>query len=440
MSGGYDYLNSAEYKEQRQRHRLCTAFVQALADHGYEATTVARVSELSGCSTDTFHRYYEGLVDCFRDACSHTLQESRSASVSAWLTARGWSQRLRRSCLATLTHVEEHPTAARAVLVAALTGGAEVSDHVRETFAFHERVLVMAFQLHPQGFATSRLTPRALTGGMRHFLHLRMREGGERQLAELAGDLQEWIECHRAPAAARLAIDQPRHRPEQQLHGRPMPPSSSGQMPPIFPGEDERARVLDTVAHLLLQESRDTLDDATAARFAGISAARFASDYGGLQFCVTQMVDDFVEQCACAFAVGAARGSNWPESVRLGVVEWVRHLDAHRQLARLVLLRLSLVPAVAAARHAALAQRIVAVALTQAPPPRHGGALMPDALVGAVSDLLAWSLKPGTPSRLPALGDHIAFFLLAPYLGGGQAADVVIASADAESPWRQSGD
>ncbi len=110
----------------------------------------------------------------------------------------------------------------------------------------------------------------------------------------------------------------------------------------------------------------------------------------------------------------------------------MRYLDRNRALTRLVLLRLPLLPHLAQTRHAALPQCIVARALEQAPPPRHGKALIPDALVGAVSELLTWVVAGGTFTRLPALADHIAFFLLAPYLDGEHAAETVIASADAE--------
>ncbi len=420
-----DYIDSSEYREQRQRERLCVAFVRAMADGGYETITIARVSELSGCSQETFHRHYEDLLACYRDACSYSLQESRSATVAAWLAVRGWSERLRRACYALLTHVEEHPDAARAVLVAALASGPEVADHVRETIAFHERALVMAFQLHPQGFPTSRLTPRALTGGMRHVLHLRMREGRERQIAGLADDLHEWIECHRSTAAARLPFT-------AGGHGRRGAAAPQPQAELILPVQDERSRVLETVAQLMLQPGRETLDGATVARFAGISAARFQADYGGVQTCATQVVDDFVCANGAALRLGAQQGKSWPESVRLAVVQSLAHIDANRELSMFALLRLALLPEVCSARHAALADGIVSVALDGAPAPLHAGRLVADALPGTVNELLTWTVAAGGFARLPALADQIAFFLLAPYLGGERAAEEVIASADAE--------
>jgi AcrR family transcriptional regulator len=432
MSGDHEFFDGSGHKEQRQRERLCIAFVQAMADGGYEAITVARVSELSGCSQETFHRHYEDLADCFCDACSYSLQESRSATVSAWLTARGWSRRLRQSCHALLRHVEEHPGAARAVLVDSLTGGPEVADHVREVVAFHERALVMGFQLHPEGFATSRLTPRALTGGMRHILHLRLTEDRESEISQLADDLHEWIECLRSSAAARLPISQREPAPQRPSATVPALPQPERPPPAIFPGAEERSRVLDTVTQLMLQQGREALDGATVARFAGISAARFASEYGGLAACVTGIVDRFVDGNGTALAAGAKRGESWPESVRLAVVESMRHLDANRGLTKLVLLRLSLVPEVCAARHAAISQRIVSVALENAPPPLHAKALVAEALPGAVNGLLTWAVATGAFARLPALANHIAFFTLAPYLGGEAAAEAVIASADAE--------
>jgi AcrR family transcriptional regulator len=438
MSSENEHRGSSGQQEQRQRERLCIAFVQAMADGGYEAITVARVSELSGCSQETFHHFYEDLVDCFCDACSYSLQESRSATLSAWLTVRGWSKRLRQSCHALLRHVQEHPDAARAVLVDSLTGGPEVADHVREVVAYHERALVMGFQLHPEGFATSRMTPRALTGGMRQLLHLRLREGRENEIGQLADDLHEWIECHRSSAAARLPISARATAPERPsaperlaLTGPPLP-RLHRPPPPIFHGRSERSRVLDTVAQLMIQPERDTLDGETVARHAGVSAVRFEEEFGGLQACVSEIVDRFVQENAVALAAAAARGKSWPESVRLAVVESLRHLEAHRQLTRLVLLRLSLVPEVCAARHAAISQRIVAVALEQAPPPLHARLLVPEVLTGAVHEVLTWAVAVDAFTRLPALANHIAFFLLAPHLGGEQAAEAVIASADAE--------
>ncbi len=438
MSSENEHRDSSEQQEQHQRERLCIAFVQAMADGGYEAITIARVSELSGCSQETFHHFYEDLVDCFCDACSYSLQESRSATLSAWVTVRGWSRRLRESCHALLRHVQEHPDAARAVLVDSLTGGPEVADHVREVVAYHERALVMGFQLHPEGFATSRLTPRALTGGMRQILHLRLREGRESEIAQLADDLHEWIECHRSIAAARLPISGRTSAPERPPAPGPARPRLHRSPPAIFHDRNERSRVLDTVAQLMIQPERDALDGETVARFAGVSAVRFEQVYGGLGACVTEIVDRFAQENAVVLAAGAARGTHWPESVRLAVVESLRHLDAHRQLTKLVLLRLSLVPEVSAARHAAISQQIVAVALEKAPPPLHAGALVGEALPGAVHEVLTWAVAADAFTRLPALANHIAFFLLAPHLGGEQAAEAVIAGADAEWLGRRS--
>lgn len=439
MSGDRGCLRSAGLEERRQRERLCTAFVRSVSDRGYEATTVARVAELSGCSERTFHRYYEDLADLFRDTCSHTLQESRSATVAAWLMVHGWSERLRRSCEALLRHVEEHPDAAKAVLVTSLTGGIEVAQHVRDTVAFHERALVTAFQLHPSGFPTSRLTPRALTGGVRHVLYLKMR-GRHDRLLPLAGDLHRWIECHRSAAAARLPVVQrePRRSHEALWGASASAPPAPRRSLAGFDRADERAYVLDTLVQLMLQEGRDALDDATVARFAGISTARFLAEYGGLVGCLEQLLGRYVDEAGAALAAGAARGRSWPESVRLAVLECMRHLASEPRLTRIALLRLSLVPDLASARHAALPQRIVSCALDQAPFARQGGSFVAEALAGAVGELLAWAAAGEMLDQLPALGEHIAFFLLAPDLGGEAAASSIIASAAAERLSRSS--
>jgi hypothetical protein len=72
------------------------------------------------------------------------------------------------------------------------------------------------------------------------------------------------------------------------------------------------------------------------------------------------------------------------------------------------------------------------VALDGAPEPLHAGRLLADALPGAVNELLTWTVAAGAFARLPALADQIAFFLLAPYLGGERATAEVISYAEAE--------
>jgi AcrR family transcriptional regulator len=443
------FLDSRGYQEQRERERLRVAFVRAMADDGYEAITVARVSELSGCSPETFHRHYEDLMACYRDACAHSLEESRSATISAWLAVHGWSERLREACNALLCHVEEHPDASRAVLCGSIVGGPDASAHVRRLTAYYERVLVMGFQLHPRGFPTSRLTPQALIGGVRHAVCRMLQQGREGEIVALTDDLHDWIECHRSAAAARLPIE--RDVPVGGASGAapaapagsaagpaapapsaavPAAPSQPAAVPSAAPG-----RVAATVAQLMLQSDRVALDDATVARYAGISVARFGAELGGVAACVTGIVDELVEGNAAALRAGRAQGGAWPGSVRTALAAGMRHLQANLEPARLCLLRLPLVPDVAVARHAALADRIVAVAMEDAPRPILAPGLMTDALSGAVEDLLVWALSAPPrrrPARLAALADHISFFLLAPYLGGEAAAEAVIAAADAE--------
>jgi AcrR family transcriptional regulator len=465
------FINSRERQEQREREReresLRLAFVQAMADGGYGAITIARVSKLSGCTSETFHRHYEDLSACYRDACSHSLEQSCSATVAAWLEVRGWSERLRQSCNALLAHVEEHPDAARAVLCGLIAGGPDAAAHVRELTVHYERALAMGLQLHPQSFPTSRLTPRALTGGMRHAVCRMLQQGREGELVALADDLHDWIECHRSVAAARLPIerDVPASKdapsaaapvskdapsaaapvskdapstaaPQSKDAPSAAAPAGPAAAPAAAPGSaGERGDILAAVAQLMLRSDREALDDATVARHAGISVARFEAECGGVVACVTGLVDELIEGNAAALRAGRAQGGAWPESVRTALAAGMRHLQANLGPARLCLLRLPLLPEVAVARHVALADRIVSVAMEDAPAPIHAQGLMTDALAGVVDELLIWALSAAPrrrPARLAALADHISFFLLSPYLGGEAAAEAVIAAADAE--------
>jgi Bacterial regulatory proteins, tetR family len=70
------YRLPPESVARNQRWRLMAAMVAAVAERGYERTTVGDVVELSGVSRTAFYRHYANKEDCFVAAPPRWFQGS----------------------------------------------------------------------------------------------------------------------------------------------------------------------------------------------------------------------------------------------------------------------------------------------------------------------------------------------------------------------------
>lgn len=459
-----DDVGGFEEQERAERERLRSAVLAAVAECGFEETTVSFVCDLAGCSCQAFHHHYDDLTACLKDGCAGAVESSRTATISGWLGARGWRRRLHAACAALLGHVDANADAARAVLIESLGAGPPLTDHLRETVSGFERAVTMAFQLHPEGFPSSRQTPRAITGGVSRMIRMRLLDG--RGSPSVAEELEDWICCYRSSDVCRIRPARPMRRGLQgPLRRGSLGPQGSwaradlGRTGPawagslsreasggvegeggagrasrrtLFPGEGERERVLEALAHAMLQDGRQTLEDETVARFAGIEVADLRRRHGGVDGCLSDLLDGFLSESEAVLGQASRRAGSWPEAVRLGVVAFLRLLDVSPPLSRLLMLRLSLVPSFAAERRDAISESLMGFVCEGAPPPRHAPALLGDLLPGSISEMLDWALIFGGPKAMPGLADQVSFVLLAPYLGAEQAVDAIVASAEAE--------
>src|ERR1044072_7724443 len=67
---------------ENQRERLLNGGVEAVAEHGYNATTISRITAAAKISRRTFYEYFEGKEDCFAAA-----YEMIGPPALAWMLA-----------------------------------------------------------------------------------------------------------------------------------------------------------------------------------------------------------------------------------------------------------------------------------------------------------------------------------------------------------------
>lgn len=120
--------------ERHQRAKLLEGMVQAVADKGFAAATVADAVRLARVSRGTFYALFESKEACLAAAYrlgNEVIEERVSAAVA---TAGGWREELRLGLRAYLTTLDEEPLFARVYLLEWPAVGSE-RDAVMRRFA-----------------------------------------------------------------------------------------------------------------------------------------------------------------------------------------------------------------------------------------------------------------------------------------------------------------
>src|ERR1700758_4135239 len=94
---------------RNQRNRLCGAMIEAVARNGYERTTVAHVIALAGVSRRAFYELFANKEDCFLGTYDAVVAQHRRRVLQAWISERGWENRLHASCSALIGGLARAP-------------------------------------------------------------------------------------------------------------------------------------------------------------------------------------------------------------------------------------------------------------------------------------------------------------------------------------------
>jgi AcrR family transcriptional regulator len=391
---------------RNQRARIYGAMIESVSRNGYRQTTVADVIALAGVSRRAFYEQFSNKEDCFLGTYDIVVARARKGVVDAWQAERGWSNRLHAACSALLTNVALSPKGPRLVLVDALGIGPPARERMQLAGVAFERLIATIFQLAPDGVEVPPLAARAIVGGVRHLAFVRLRDGRERELPLLVDDVLDWIEAYRSPLAIRLG---------------PAPPENPERRAPaparFLLADDTRARALRSIVHLTLDKGYGGLTDAQVADFADISTDAFHKCFASKESAFLAVLDEFVEDASATVRERVGHSLPWPQAVHRGMGAFVDHLIAHQALLRIAFIELFEVGPAMVSRMTASIDALTEELLAGSPPPRRGPPIAREAVTGAVWAIVSSCITAQRVSRLPGLVDHLAFVVLAPYLG-----------------------
>jgi AcrR family transcriptional regulator len=402
---------------RNQRTRLYGGMIESISQRGYQGTTVAHVIALAGVSRRAFYELFANKEQCFLSTYDIIVARSRKRVIDAWARERGWANRLHAGCKALLDDVAEQPKGPRLVLVDALGIGPKARERMQLAGFTFERLIAGAFQSAPDGVGFSRLTSRAVVGGVRQVAFVRLLEHRERELYTMTDEVLDWIESYRTPAAARLGV--------------PAAPSNAHRPPApaaFLASDDKRARVLGSVVHLTLDEGYARLTDPQIAQFAGVSTEAFHKQFANKEECFLAVLDEFVREALEAVTETFEGAASWPEGVYLAMAAFVEYLVAHEALLRIAFIDLFEVGPGMVKRLTSSVEEFTKLLTSAGPDARRGPVIAQEAITGALWTIISGYVASGRLQRLPCLVDHLAFTVLAPYVGPKAAVEAIQAS------------
>lgn len=173
---------------ENQRERLLNGVVEAVAERGWNATTIASITAAAKISRRTFYEYFEGKEDCFAAAYEMIEAHVLDSTLAAPGAGEEWPDRVRARLAALLDVLARDPAVARCFLVEPLAAGGAVAARYRESMQ------LLAAILRPEPPPTEldmEVRDQALIGGIATLIVRRLNTGGASRLPELLADLVE---------------------------------------------------------------------------------------------------------------------------------------------------------------------------------------------------------------------------------------------------------
>ena len=179
---------SPEFVARSQRNRMIDAMAHAVAEKGYEATTVADVLERAGVSRRTFYLHFTDKEECFLACYDMVFGALLDEAVRAYESRRRWPDRISAGIETLLVQLAAEPAYARAAIVEVLAAGpAAIARRDAALQAFGRFFDPAGPEVPAHGVAP--IVAEATVGGIYEVIYRRIVTEGPGRLPELRGEL-----------------------------------------------------------------------------------------------------------------------------------------------------------------------------------------------------------------------------------------------------------
>jgi AcrR family transcriptional regulator len=406
-----------------QRARIHGAMVEAVAENGYHGTSVKQVIGLAGVSRRSFYEQFANKQECFFATFDLIVRRDIKQLRAAYLDARGPFERRAQAVLRTLAQTTtDDRNATVLVVLEAQRSGVEGVLRLHKAIGACEQMLAHSFAEMPGAVALPMPIVRAIAGGVHRTVAAALREERTTADVDLAGEMLDWMLLFQAPAAEGMA-----ERMAVGLATRLREISSSyghGLSGAEAPSRDERTRLLQGILRLVSREDFFGLSAPQIAEEANVSIDTFCELFENKSDCFLAALDMIGDELLAIAADPDLVSSDWPHAVRRVLAQLMRHLADHPLHARMLAQEGFFVGSDAVEQIHELSLGI-ATLLTEGAPAKAHGSLTTEAIAGAIWHTIRCQVLSGRIPLLAALSDHLAYVVLAPFIGAGAALETV---------------
>jgi AcrR family transcriptional regulator len=217
--------------------------VEAVARHGFAATTLNELVTLAGVSKTTFYEHFENKLDCFLATFDTIIAEVAAQVGEAYRLPGDFRQRLLNALSVFMDLVVEEPAASNLTAVESLTlGAAGVARREQGAHAF-ELMVRQSFDHSSSAVQVSDVAIRAVVAGIRGIVYRRLRADQAATLPGSVGWLVDWaLSYQEEPGEAqRRAIEAARRTPQRMPGYEPLE-NAGDALPWEEPADSRRSR------------------------------------------------------------------------------------------------------------------------------------------------------------------------------------------------------
>ncbi len=410
---------------RHQRARIHGAMVEAVAHHGYEATSVKQVIGLAGVSRRSFYEQFANKEECFLATFDLLVRRELKQLRKAYLGTDGPLEERARAVFARFaaTTADDRNATLLVVLEAQRVGPAGML-RVRTAAGICEQLLARSFAESPGTMPLPMPIVRAIAGGLHGIASAFLREGHTRSSVDLAEEMLSWTLLFKTPAAERLTERMAaglavRVREISSAHGHRLGGAEA-------PERDERTRLLQAVLRLVAREDYRTLSAPQIADEANVSIDAYCELFADKEGCFLAALDMIGDELLAIAADPRLVSDDWPQAVRRVLAALMRYL-ADRPLQARTLAQEAFFAGDEALEHALDLFHSIATLLTEGAPAEAHGSLTAEAIASAIRHTVSCQVAGGRIELLAALSDHLAYVVLAPFIGADAAVAIVTA-------------
>jgi AcrR family transcriptional regulator len=405
-----------------QRERLHEAMVELVAEHGYNAFSVAALVKRAHVSKRDFYKQFSGKEECLLDTYDIIVNHSLCGIHAVVESEEERHERLRLGFLIFADQIADNPEAARLALVEICAAGTGAIERMLRANRLFEALVAKSLAPADGSARLPRLLVKGIVAGCGQVARARLLSGHPRQLTLDREELMRWTLSFCDDDVGRLR--------GLGLDGAPPLPATAAKPTP----GDERAMILAATARLASREGSATLTVPRVRAAAGVSGRSFYAHFDGVADCFRATLDTLSGRTLEAAEPFYLTSEDWASGIHRMIVRLCQHLAGDPTLANLAFREgFSPDPETIEWRSEMIA-KLAAMLRRAAPPKQQPSVFAAEASIGAMWGVIDHFVASGSREQLPIAAPVLSYIALAPAIGGAAAIEAMVAPSTRGRP------